>query len=124
MQRLMMESVHPTIVIHVSAMFKASCKIERILSKKRLTGIAISIKLWLNKTSLKMAESARKQRESLKKELLVLIYHFLQDEALVTAAETLNEIASFDLSQFSVCDNIDLGIIVQEFQTFHQASIP
>ena len=66
----------------------------------------------------------RRRREAHRRELLVLIYHHLLEEGLVEAAEALrnNKLNSgfWDVGHFTVCDNVDLTLVLTDYISFHQ----
>ena len=70
-----------------------------------------------------MAELQKKQRENMKKDILVLIYQFLLDEGLLEVAEALKENTFVGIEAFTVCDNVDLSIILLEYQAFYQVQM-
>ena len=65
-------------------------------------------------------EQDKKQQEARRREILILISDHLKDEGFSEAAETLAASLPWDLAQYSVCDNVDLKIILEEFSSFHQ----
>ena len=65
-------------------------------------------------------EQDKKQQEARRRELIILITDHLKDEGFSEAAETLAASLPWDLSQYTVCDNVDLKIILEEFSSYHQ----
>nr|XP_023027711.1 katanin p60 ATPase-containing subunit A-like 2 [Leptinotarsa decemlineata] len=53
-----------------------------------------------------------------KRNILYLIYNFLVENKFSTVAETLENDANLD-NQYQVCENIDLDIILQEYQSYY-----
>ncbi|XP_077556697.1 katanin p60 ATPase-containing subunit A-like 2 [Haemaphysalis longicornis] len=53
-----------------------------------------------------------------KRNLLVLILHYLQHQGLMTTAESLKTESTLKLEQYVLCDNVDLELILQEYETF------
>ena len=66
----------------------------------------------------------RRRREAHRRELLVLIYHHLLEEGLIEAADALrhSKINSgfWDVSHFTVCDNVDLTLVLTDYISYHQ----
>ena len=62
----------------------------------------------------------RRQQEARRRELLVLIRDHLRTEGFSEAADTLASSLPWDVDQYTVCDNVDLRIIVEEFASYHQ----
>lgn len=53
-----------------------------------------------------------------KRNLLVLILHYLQHQGLMTTAESLKTESTLKLDEYLLCDNVDLELILQEYETF------
>lgn len=53
-----------------------------------------------------------------KRNLLVLILHYLQHQGMMTTAESLKTESTLKLEQYVLCDNVDLELILQEYETF------
>ena len=66
----------------------------------------------------------RRQQEARRRELLVLIRDHLRSEGFSEAADTLASSLPWDVDQYTVCDNVDLRIIVEEFASYHQVINP
>ena len=66
----------------------------------------------------------RRRREAHRRELLVLIYHHLLEEGLVEAADALRNSklnsGFWDVGHFTVCDNVDLTLVLTDFISYHQ----
>ncbi len=66
----------------------------------------------------------RRQQESNRRDLLVLIHRHLMEEGLTGAASAMSEeLPWLELEQFQVCDNVDLSLILMDFQNFFQVII-
>ncbi|XP_075210336.1 katanin p60 ATPase-containing subunit A-like 2 [Lycorma delicatula] len=59
-----------------------------------------------------------KRLQERKKQLLYLVYHFLQDEGYYDSAQTFENEAQLT-NQIEICDNIDLSTILQEYETYY-----
>ncbi|XP_040359094.1 katanin p60 ATPase-containing subunit A-like 2 [Ixodes scapularis] len=53
-----------------------------------------------------------------KRNLLVLILHYLKHHGLLETVEALKTESNMKLDQYVLCDNIDLELILQEYETF------
>ncbi|KAK7896429.1 hypothetical protein WMY93_021754 [Mugilogobius chulae] len=77
----------------------------------------------LNYQSMKVAHQAREaeeQRTDLRrKSLLVLIYHHLMGQGYIEAALALDQETNGGMRRFEVCDNIDLEMVLMEYESFH-----
>ncbi|NXJ71730.1 KATL2 protein, partial [Rostratula benghalensis] len=54
-----------------------------------------------------------------RKNLLILILHYLMEEGYVDAANALEQEAKLSLRGFEVCDNIDLETILMEYESYY-----
>ena len=45
-----------------------------------------------------------------------------QEQGLGDAAEVLSSSLPWDVDNYSVCDNVDLKIIMEEFSSYHQVT--
>ncbi|EGD76854.1 hypothetical protein PTSG_08202 [Salpingoeca rosetta] len=66
----------------------------------------------------RLADEAR--TETLKRNIIVLVLHHLQDNGYVQAAHQLELEAGIAATKYDVCDNIDLLSIVQEFEAYYK----
>ncbi|XP_069560790.1 katanin p60 ATPase-containing subunit A-like 2 isoform X1 [Brachyistius frenatus] len=77
----------------------------------------------LSYQSMKIAHQAREADElrtdMRKKNLLILIYHHLLDHGYVAAAVALDQETSGGVKRFEVCDNIDLEMVLMEYESYH-----
>ena len=67
-------------------------------------------------------EKERRQIGSLKRDLLVLTYRHLLEEGLFQAAEALREELTWDVEDFTSCDNVDLMLILMEYYGHYQVN--
>uniref|UniRef100_A0A3B3ZMW9 Katanin p60 ATPase-containing subunit A-like 2 n=1 Tax=Periophthalmus magnuspinnatus TaxID=409849 RepID=A0A3B3ZMW9_9GOBI len=54
-----------------------------------------------------------------RKSLLVLIYHHLMGQGYMEAALALDQETNLGLRRFEVCDNIDLEMVLMEYESYH-----
>ncbi|XP_055013605.1 katanin p60 ATPase-containing subunit A-like 2 [Boleophthalmus pectinirostris] len=77
----------------------------------------------LNYQSIKIAHQAREAEEertdTRRKGLLVLIYHHLMRQGYMEAALALDQETNLGLRRFEVCDNIDLEMVLMEYESYH-----
>ncbi|KAM6036662.1 katanin p60 ATPase-containing subunit A-like 2 isoform 3-T4 [Theristicus caerulescens] len=57
--------------------------------------------------------------EARRKNLLILILHYLMEEGYVDAANALEQETKLSLRGFEVCDNIDLETILMEYESYY-----
>ncbi|CAB1424927.1 unnamed protein product [Pleuronectes platessa] len=73
--------------------------------------------------SMKIAHQAREAedlRTTLRrKSLLILIYHHLLGQGYMEAAAALDQETNGDTRKFEVCDNIDLEMVLMEYESYH-----
>ena len=65
-------------------------------------------------------EQDKRQQEARRRELLVLISQHLTEEGFSEAADILAQSLPWDVDQYTVCDNVDLKIILEEYASYHQ----
>ncbi|XP_024155565.1 katanin p60 ATPase-containing subunit A-like 2 isoform X1 [Oryzias melastigma] len=77
----------------------------------------------LSYQSIKIAHQTREADElktkTRKKNLLVLIHHHLLGQGFAAAAMALDQETNGGLRRFEVCDNIDLEMVLMEFESYH-----
>ncbi|XP_020563466.1 katanin p60 ATPase-containing subunit A-like 2 isoform X2 [Oryzias latipes] len=77
----------------------------------------------LSYQSIKIAHQTREADElktkMRKKNLLVLIHHHLLGQGFAAAAMALDQETNGGLRRFEVCDNIDLEMVLMEFESYH-----
>ena len=66
-------------------------------------------------------EQSRRQAESLRRDLAVLVVDHLRQEGMVEAAEAVRERLLWDVDEFRVCDNVDLGLVLADFVNFYHS---
>lgn len=65
-----------------------------------------------------LGETEEQKTSVRKRNLLVLILHYLEQQGLMKTAESLRSESAMKLEQYSLCDNVDLELILQEYETF------
>ncbi|XP_029415958.1 katanin p60 ATPase-containing subunit A-like 2 isoform X2 [Nannospalax galili] len=77
----------------------------------------------LSYQTLKLTHQAREayetRTEARRKNLLILILHYLTQEGYIDAANALEEETKLGLRRFEVCDNIDLETILMEYESYY-----
>ncbi|KAM6364381.1 LOW QUALITY PROTEIN: katanin p60 ATPase-containing subunit A-like 2 [Pluvialis apricaria] len=66
-----------------------------------------------------MLEIHNHSKATRRKNLLVLIFHYLMEEGYVDAANALEQKMKLSLCGFEVCDNIDLETILMEYESYY-----
>ncbi|KAK2193721.1 hypothetical protein NP493_7g01027 [Ridgeia piscesae] len=67
-----------------------------------------------------VAREADEQRtEARRKNLLILVLHFLNEEGYIESAQTLSRETSIDLNRYEVCDNVDLPTVLMEYESYY-----
>ncbi|XP_034457913.1 katanin p60 ATPase-containing subunit A-like 2 isoform X1 [Hippoglossus hippoglossus] len=73
--------------------------------------------------SMKIAHQAREAEDlrtvMRRKSLLILIYHHLLGQGYMEAAAALDQETNGDARKFEVCDNIDLEMVLMEYESYH-----
>ncbi|XP_035415837.1 katanin p60 ATPase-containing subunit A-like 2 isoform X5 [Cygnus atratus] len=73
--------------------------------------------------ALRAARQAREadelRTEARRKNLLILILHYLMEEGYVDAANALEQETTLGLRGFEVCDNIDLETVLMEYESYY-----
>ncbi|XP_077646160.1 katanin p60 ATPase-containing subunit A-like 2 isoform X3 [Lonchura striata] len=64
-------------------------------------------------------EAEEMRTEARRKNLLILILHYLMEEGYVDAANALEQETKLGLRGFEVCDNIDLETILMEYESYY-----
>ncbi|XP_049757684.1 katanin p60 ATPase-containing subunit A-like 2 isoform X7 [Elephas maximus indicus] len=77
----------------------------------------------LSYQTLKFTHQAREacemRTEARRKNLLILILHYLTQEGYIDAANALEQETKLGLRRFEVCDNIDLETILMEYESYY-----
>ncbi|XP_077988700.1 katanin p60 ATPase-containing subunit A-like 2 isoform X2 [Glandiceps talaboti] len=71
------------------------------------------------RTANQAREAEEQRTEQRKKNLLLLILHYLSQEGYKESASNLEKEASITLSRYEVCDNIDLETVLQEYESYY-----
>ncbi|XP_054715524.1 katanin p60 ATPase-containing subunit A-like 2 [Uloborus diversus] len=69
--------------------------------------------------SCKNREKEEQKRNIRKRNLLVLIHHYLEEYGLLQCADALKSSLNFPIDDFAVCDNINLELILQDFESYY-----
>nr|KAF6471438.1 katanin catalytic subunit A1 like 2 [Molossus molossus] len=64
-------------------------------------------------------EACEKRTEVRRKNLLILILHYLTQEGYIDAAKALEQETKLGLQRFEVCDNVDLETILMEYESYY-----
>ncbi|XP_033277252.1 katanin p60 ATPase-containing subunit A-like 2 isoform X5 [Orcinus orca] len=77
----------------------------------------------LSYQTLKFTHQAREacemRTEARRKNLLILILHYLTQEGYIDAANALEQETKLGLRRFEVCDNVDLETILMEYESYY-----
>ncbi|XP_050007527.1 katanin p60 ATPase-containing subunit A-like 2 [Alexandromys fortis] len=77
----------------------------------------------LSYQTLKLTHQAREayemRTEARRKNLLILILHYLTQEGYIDTAKALEEETKMGLRRFEVCDNVDLETILMEYESYY-----
>ncbi|XP_069631243.1 katanin p60 ATPase-containing subunit A-like 2 isoform X2 [Haliaeetus albicilla] len=71
------------------------------------------------RTTYQAREADEMRTEARRKNLLILILHYLMEEGYVDAANALEQETKLSLRGFEVCDNIDLETILMEYESYY-----
>lgn len=77
----------------------------------------------LSYQQLKNANDARiseeQRSEQRKRNILLLILHYMQEEGYLDSLNCLEHEAGVSLKKFEVCDNVDLQTVLQEYESYY-----
>ncbi|XP_057300599.1 katanin p60 ATPase-containing subunit A-like 2 isoform X2 [Hydractinia symbiolongicarpus] len=77
----------------------------------------------LSYQQLKNANEARiseeQRSEQRKRNILLLILHYMQEEGYLDSLNCLEHEAGVSLKKFEVCDNVDLQTVLQEYESYY-----
>ncbi|KAM6294028.1 katanin p60 ATPase-containing subunit A-like 2 [Aegotheles albertisi] len=71
------------------------------------------------RTTCQAREADEKRTEARRKNLLILILHYLMEEGYFDAANALEQETKLSLHGFEVCDNIDLETILMDYESYY-----
>ncbi|XP_074427234.1 katanin p60 ATPase-containing subunit A-like 2 isoform X2 [Larus michahellis] len=71
------------------------------------------------RTAYQAREADEMRTQARRKNLLILILHYLMEEGYVDAANALEQETKLSLRGFEVCDNIDLETILMEYESYY-----
>ncbi|XP_044287471.1 katanin p60 ATPase-containing subunit A-like 2 isoform X2 [Varanus komodoensis] len=71
------------------------------------------------RTTYQAKEAEAIRTEARRKNLLILILHYLTEEGYVDAAKALEQETKLSLRRFEVCDNVDLETILMEYESYY-----
>ncbi|CAH8596630.1 unnamed protein product [Heterobilharzia americana] len=70
--------------------------------------------------SANQAREAEEQRTTArKKNLLILVMHYLSEEGYVESALSLSKETNLDFHKYEVCDNVDLETVLLEYESYY-----
>ncbi|KAH3829644.1 hypothetical protein DPMN_102871, partial [Dreissena polymorpha] len=77
----------------------------------------------LSYQAIRTANQAREadeiKTETRKKNILILVLNYLNEEGYLDSAAALGRETNIDVTKFEVCDNIDLDTIVMEYESYY-----
>ncbi|KAM8985435.1 katanin p60 ATPase-containing subunit A-like 2 isoform 2-T2 [Ara ararauna] len=71
------------------------------------------------RTAYQAREADEMRTEARRKNLLILILHYLMEKGYVDAAYALEQETKLSLRGFEVCDNVDLETILMEYESYY-----
>ncbi|XP_033928776.1 katanin p60 ATPase-containing subunit A-like 2 isoform X1 [Melopsittacus undulatus] len=71
------------------------------------------------RTTYQAREADEMRTEARRKNLLILILHYLMEKGYVDAAYALEQETKLSLRGFEVCDNVDLETILMEYESYY-----
>ncbi|KAL8615068.1 hypothetical protein ACOMHN_013602 [Nucella lapillus] len=71
------------------------------------------------RTANQAREADEVRTDSRKKNLLILVLHYLTEEGYLDSSQQLARETNIDLSRYEVCDNIDLETILMEYESYY-----
>uniref|UniRef100_A0A5F9D5J8 Katanin p60 ATPase-containing subunit A-like 2 n=1 Tax=Oryctolagus cuniculus TaxID=9986 RepID=A0A5F9D5J8_RABIT len=73
----------------------------------------------LSQLKFSFCSQCEMRMEARRKNLLILILHYLTQEGYIEAANALEQETKLGLRRFEVCDNIDLETILMEYESYY-----
>lgn len=77
----------------------------------------------LSYQTIRSANQAREadelRSENRKKNLLILVMHYLSEQGYVESAAALSRETSMDMSKYEVCDNVDLETVLMDYESYY-----
>ncbi|CAH8602062.1 unnamed protein product [Schistosoma intercalatum] len=64
-------------------------------------------------------ESEEQRSTARKKNLLILVMHYLSEEGYVESAMSLSKETNLDFKKYEVCDNVDLETVLLEYESYY-----
>ncbi|KAH8856514.1 Katanin p60 ATPase-containing subunit A-like 2 [Schistosoma japonicum] len=64
-------------------------------------------------------ESEEQRTTARKKNLLILVMHYLSEEGYVESATSLSRETNLDFRKYEVCDNVDLETVLLEYESYY-----
>lgn len=71
------------------------------------------------RTANQAREADELKTDSRKKNILILVLNYLNEEGYLESAQSLAKETNIDVTKFEVCDNIDLDTIVMEYESYY-----
>ncbi|XP_064474826.1 katanin p60 ATPase-containing subunit A-like 2 isoform X2 [Ornithodoros turicata] len=113
----MTKDAQVTLFFHLRPQLVAVLRVSRRLQRQHVLVMAEQ-KLHRSFISRHLDDTEEQRTSVRKRNLLVLVLHYLEQQGLVKTAESLRAESTMKLEQYTLCDNIDLELILQEFETF------
>ncbi|XP_075696916.1 katanin p60 ATPase-containing subunit A-like 2 isoform X2 [Rhinoderma darwinii] len=83
------------------------------------TGRNMELSYQTIKTASQAREADEQRTEARRKNLLILIMHYMLQEGYVDSANALEQETKLNLRKFEVCDNIDLETVLMEYESYY-----
>ncbi|XP_008523438.2 katanin p60 ATPase-containing subunit A-like 2 isoform X3 [Equus przewalskii] len=98
---------------------KKNCTYQELLSPccrrpMRVSPVAMATVCWPSGAS-----AYEMRTEARRKNLLILILHYLTQEGYIDTANALEQETKLGLRRFEVCDNVDLETILMEYESYY-----
>ncbi|XP_023503522.2 katanin p60 ATPase-containing subunit A-like 2 isoform X2 [Equus caballus] len=98
---------------------KRNCTYQELLSPccrrpMRVSPVAMATVCWPSGAS-----AYEMRTEARRKNLLILILHYLTQEGYIDTANALEQETKLGLRRFEVCDNVDLETILMEYESYY-----
>jgi len=91
-----------------------------VLCEKNETVFEMSTTLQALKAKSEAKSQEEKRQIDKKREVIILVEQFLQDQGFLNSLESLQNESGCSLAKYQVADNIDLQLIYQHFQEYYE----
>jgi len=93
---------------------------HRLVTDVNKSKMAETLSYQAMRTANVAREADEQRKDALKKNLLLLVLHYLNEEGYVESAQCLSRETNLDLNKFEVCDNVSLETVLMEYIAYYR----